>query len=128
MPSNPETQYHSRGKRIYFSLAMYLQTQKISRIRGDDPLDMVSLILKEGCSKTKFRILQTKTRLNHFLMLLTKFLKILENIAFAFITSHNRLLTIYLSSNIAVYFSKKMDLEQSVKNIQAQNNQFQKII
>src|SRR3954470_5135052 len=29
---------------------------------------------------------------------------------------------------LAVYFSKEMDLEQSVKNLQAQNNQFQKII
>src|SRR4051812_2900369 len=28
----------------------------------------------------------------------------------------------------AVYFSEKMDLEQSVKNLQAQNNQFRKII
>src|SRR3954467_11073867 len=27
-----------------------------------------------------------------------------------------------------VYFSKEMDLEQSIKNLQAQNNQFQKII
>src|SRR4051812_9493564 len=89
---------------------------------------MVSLSLKERRSKTKFRILQTKTRPNHFLMLLTKFLKILENIAFAFITSHNRFLTIDLSSDLAIYISKKMDLEQSVKNLQAQNNQFRKII
>src|SRR4051812_9597103 len=29
---------------------------------------------------------------------------------------------------LAVYFSKEMDLEQSVKNLQAQNNQFRKII
>src|SRR4051812_31647152 len=61
---------------------------QVSRIRGYDPLDMVSLILKERHSKTKVRILQTKTRPNHFLMLLTKYLKILEKIAFAFITSH----------------------------------------
>src|SRR3954470_19494559 len=88
---------------------------------------MVSLILKEGCSKTKFRFLWTKTQPNHFLKLLTKFLKILENIAFAFITSHNRFLTIGLSSSLAVYFSI-MDLEQSVKNLQAQNNQFQEMI
>src|SRR4051812_9020426 len=55
------------------------------------------------------------------------FLKILENIASAFITLHNRFLTIGLSSFLAVYFSI-MNLEQSVKNLQAQNNQFQEMI
>jgi len=83
---------------------MYLQIQ-VSRIKGDDPLDMVSLILKEGRSKTKFKFLQTKTRPNHSLSVLSKFLKILENTAFAFITSHNRFLTTSISSSLAVYFS-----------------------
>src|SRR4051812_3294713 len=66
---------------------------------------MVSLILKERRSKTKFRFLQTKARPNHFLMLLTKCPKILENIAFAFITSHSRFLTTRISSSLVVYFS-----------------------
>src|SRR4051812_9840520 len=47
---------------------------------------MVSSIPIE--ERPRIRILQTKMRPNHFLMLLTKFLKILEKIAFAFITSH----------------------------------------
>src|SRR3954465_3914446 len=60
-------------------------------------------------------------------MLLTKFPKILENIAFEFITSHNRFLTMSLSSVLAVYFSI-MNLEQSVKDLQAQNAEFQALI
>src|SRR3954464_4974825 len=60
-------------------------------------------------------------------MLLTKFPKILENIASAFITSHNRLLATSLSSVLAVYFSI-MNLEQSVKDLQAQNAEFQALI
>src|SRR3954462_9323305 len=55
------------------------------------------------------------------------FLKILENIASAFITSHNKFLTIGLSSFLAVYFSI-MNLEQSVKDLQAQNTEFQPLI
>src|SRR3954462_14401699 len=55
------------------------------------------------------------------------FLKILENIASAFITSHSRFLTIGLSSFLAVYFSI-MNLEQSVKDLQAQNTRFQALI
>src|SRR3954471_22737992 len=69
-----------KGQEDLFSSSHVLSNSEVSRIRGDDPLDMVSLILKEGRSKTKFRILQTKTRPTHFLMLLTRFLKILENI------------------------------------------------
>src|SRR3954463_13554394 len=72
----PEPKFLSRGKRIYFPLARYLQTQRYSsyqgargfiflqpysfklkgtipRIRGYDPLDMVSLILIEGRPKVK---------------------------------------------------------------------------
>src|SRR4051812_21430065 len=60
-------------------------------------------------------------------MLLTKFLKILENTAFAFMTSHNRFLTMSLSSVLAVYFSI-MNLEQSIKDLQAQNAEFQALI
>src|SRR3954470_3610241 len=62
---------------------MYLQIQNYPRIRGYDPLDMVSLIPME--EHPRIRVLQTKMRPNHFLKLLTKFLKILENIAPAFI-------------------------------------------
>src|SRR4051812_17242119 len=62
-----------------------------------------------------------------FLMLLTKFPKILGNIAFAFITSHNRFLTMSLSFVLTVYFSI-MNLEQSVKDLQAQNAEFQALI
>src|SRR4051812_30191076 len=68
MPSNSKAPYLSRGKRIYFPLTIYLQIQ-VSRIKGDDPLDMVSLILKEGRSKTKFKFLQTKTRPNHSMII-----------------------------------------------------------
>src|SRR4051812_41075815 len=60
-------------------------------------------------------------------MLLTKFLKILENTAFAFMTSHNRFLTMSLSSVLAVYFSITK-IEQSVKDLQAQNTEFQALI
>src|SRR3954469_20923922 len=88
---------------------------------------MVSLILKERDSKTKVRIFQTKTRPNHFLILLTKFPKILENISFAFITLHNRFPMMGFSSFLAVYFSI-MNLEQSVKDLQAQNTEFQALI
>src|SRR3954469_6557051 len=116
-----------KGQEDLFSSSHIPSNSEVSRIRGDDPLDMVSLILKERHSKTKFRFLQTKMRPNYFLMLLTKCLKIFENIAFAFITSHNKFLTIGLSSFLAVYFSI-MNLEQSVKDLQAQNTEFQALI
>src|SRR3954469_15331307 len=76
-----------KGQEDLFSSSHNPLNSEVSRIKGDDPLDMVSLILKEGHPRTKVRFLQTKTRPNHFLMLLSKFLKILGNIAFAFITS-----------------------------------------
>src|SRR3954462_8617967 len=60
-------------------------------------------------------------------MLLTRFLKILENISFAFITSHNRFPMMDFSSFLAVYFNI-MTLEQSVKDLQAQNTAFQDLI
>src|SRR3954466_7323813 len=60
-------------------------------------------------------------------MLLTKFPRILENISFAFITLHNRFPMMGFSSFLAVYFSI-MNLEQSVKDLQAQNAEFQAFI
>src|SRR3954470_17124179 len=57
-------------------------------------------------------------------MLLTEFLKILENISFA---SHNMFPIMGFSSFLAVYFSI-MNLEQSVKDLQAQNTEFQALI
>src|SRR3954468_4394462 len=59
-------------------------------------------------------------------MLLTKFPEILENIASAFITLHHRFPP-HVSHLLAVYFSI-MNLEQSVKDLQAQNAQFQDLI
>src|SRR3954468_7219745 len=59
-------------------------------------------------------------------MLLTKFPEILENIASAFITLHHRFPP-QVSYHLAVYFSI-MNLEQSVKDLQAQNAQFQDLI
>src|SRR4051812_17983716 len=59
-------------------------------------------------------------------MLLTKFPEILENIASAFITLHHRFPP-QVSHLLAVYFSI-MNLEQSVKDLQAQNAQFQDLI
>src|SRR4051812_1022837 len=66
----------NKGQEDLFFSGRIASNLEVSRIRGDDPLDMVSLILKERRSKTKFRILQTKTRPKYFLMFLTKFLKI----------------------------------------------------
>src|SRR3954470_19177841 len=57
-------------------------------------------------------------------MLLTEFLKILENISFA---SHNMFPIMGFSSFLAVYFSI-MNLEQSVKDLQAKNAEFQALI
>src|SRR3954471_24191239 len=59
-------------------------------------------------------------------MSLTKLPEILENIAFAFITLHHRFPP-QVSHLLAVYFST-MNLEQSVKDLQAQNAQFQDLI
>src|SRR4051812_29632089 len=59
-------------------------------------------------------------------MLLTKFPKILGSIASAFITLHHRFPP-QVSYHLAVYFSI-MNLEQSVKDLQAQNAQFQDLI
>src|SRR4051812_50166393 len=59
-------------------------------------------------------------------MLLTKFPKILGSIASAFITLHHRFPP-QVSFHLAVYFSI-MNLEQSVKDLQAQNAQFQDLI
>src|SRR3954464_11118547 len=105
--SNSDTLYLSRGKRIYFPLAMYLQILKYPRIRGYDPLHMVSLIpIKEY---PRIRILQTKTRPNHFLMLLTIFLKILEKIAFAFITSHKTNYSFQVDQSVRKLSSTKLN-------------------
>src|SRR4051812_31583620 len=59
-------------------------------------------------------------------MLLTKVPEILENIASAFITLHHRFPP-QVSHLLAVYFSI-MNLEQSVKDLQTQNAQFQDLI
>src|SRR3954471_8295182 len=59
-------------------------------------------------------------------MSLTKLPEILENIAFAFITLHHRFPP-QVSHLLAVYFST-VNLEQSVKDLQAQNAQFQDLI
>src|SRR4051812_6727755 len=56
-------------------------------------------------------------------MPLAEFPKILENIASAFITLHHRIPP-QVSHLLAVYFSI-MNLEQSVKDLQTQNAQFQ---
>src|SRR3954467_6914472 len=85
---------------------------------------MVSLIPIE--EHPKIRVLQTKKQPNHVPMLLTKFLEILESIAPAFILLHHRFPP-PVSHLLAVYFST-MNLEQSVKDLQAQNAQFQDLI
>src|SRR3954468_23711417 len=59
-------------------------------------------------------------------MLLTKFPEILGSIASAFTTLHHRFPP-QVSHLLAVYFSI-MNLEQSVKDLQAQNAQFQDLI
>src|SRR3954468_1212693 len=59
-------------------------------------------------------------------MLLTKFPEILESISSAFIALHHRF-PLQVSHLLAVYFSI-MNLEQSVKDLQAQNAQFQDLI
>src|SRR3954467_15722510 len=59
-------------------------------------------------------------------MLLTKFPDILGSIASAFITLHHRFPP-QVSHLLAVYFSI-MNLEQSVKDLQAQNAEFQALI
>src|SRR3954464_834188 len=85
---------------------------------------MVSLIPKE--EHPKIRVLQNEEATKSFLTLLTKFPEILENIASAFILLHHRFPP-PVSHLLAVYFST-MNLEQSVKDLQAQNAQFQDLI
>src|SRR3954468_2376819 len=113
-----------KGQEDLFSSSHILSNSEVSRITGYDPLDMVSSIPTE--EHPKIRVLQTKKRPNHFLMLLTKFPHILENIASAFITLHHRFPP-QVSHLLAVYFSI-INLEQSVKDLQAQNAEFQALI
>jgi len=47
-----------KGQEDLFSSSHVPSNSEVSRIRGYDPLDMVSLILKEGRSKTEVEVLQ----------------------------------------------------------------------
>ena len=89
---------------------------------------MVGLILVEGhptIRSSPIKDVDQRSNSNIFLCLPRE---ILENIAYiSYISLHNRFLP-YRSPYLPTVYFSKMDMEQTVKDLQAQNAQFQQML